>query len=114
MRAMAPHPSDRHREANGRTLPGAGDDREPSADKLGSLAHAEQANRRGPRGFVMCHPAAVVFDPPGASADEGKAVVSARFTKPGEYVLRRMVQYRWTVRTWVTNPAIQISGRMTQ
>ncbi len=38
--------------------------------------------------FVWRGPAAVVFDPPAASADEGKAVFSARFTKPGEYVLR--------------------------
>jgi hypothetical protein len=41
--------------------------------------------------LVWRGPAAVVFDPPGASADEGKAVVSARFTKPGEYVLRARV-----------------------
>jgi hypothetical protein len=41
--------------------------------------------------FVWRGPGAVVFDPPGASADEGKAVVSARFIKPGEYVLRARV-----------------------
>lgn len=36
-------------------------------------------------------PAGVTFDPPASSADEGKAVASARFTKPGEYVLRARV-----------------------
>jgi hypothetical protein len=33
-------------------------------------------------------PAAVSFNPPAAGADEGKAVFSATFTRPGEYVLR--------------------------
>jgi hypothetical protein len=41
--------------------------------------------------FVWRGPAAVVFAPPAASADEGKAAVSARFTTPGEYVLRARV-----------------------
>jgi hypothetical protein len=33
-------------------------------------------------------PAGVRFNPPAASADEGKAVFTATFTKPGDYVLR--------------------------
>ena len=41
--------------------------------------------------FVWRGPAGVVFDPPAVGADEGKAVVSARFTKPGDYVLRARV-----------------------
>jgi hypothetical protein len=38
--------------------------------------------------FVWRGPAGVVFDPPAASADAGKAAFTATFTKPGEYVLR--------------------------
>jgi hypothetical protein len=38
--------------------------------------------------FVWRGPGAVTFAPPAASADEGKAVFSATFTRPGEYVLR--------------------------
>jgi hypothetical protein len=38
--------------------------------------------------FVWRGPAPVIFNPPAASADEGKAVVTATFTMPGEYVLR--------------------------
>lgn len=36
-------------------------------------------------------PAAVTFAPPAASADAGQAVVSASFSRPGEYVLRARV-----------------------
>lgn len=38
--------------------------------------------------FVWRGPAAVIFDPPASSADDGRAIVNATFTKPGEYVLR--------------------------
>jgi hypothetical protein len=38
--------------------------------------------------FVWRGPAGVTFAPPAASADEGKAVFTATFTKPGDYVLR--------------------------
>ncbi len=38
--------------------------------------------------FVWRGPAPVAFDPPGASADAGSAVITASFTQPGEYVLR--------------------------
>jgi len=38
--------------------------------------------------MVWRGPAAVTFNPPAAGADEGKAVVTATFTRPGEYVLR--------------------------
>jgi hypothetical protein len=41
--------------------------------------------------FVWRGAGPVVFDPPAASADEGKAVSNATFTKPGEYVLRARV-----------------------
>ena len=38
--------------------------------------------------LVWRGPGPVTFAPPAASADEGKAVFTATFTKPGEYVLR--------------------------
>ena len=38
--------------------------------------------------LVWRGPAPVVFDPPAASADEGKAVFKMTFKQPGEYVLR--------------------------
>jgi hypothetical protein len=38
--------------------------------------------------FVWRGPAAVTFEPPVVGADAGKAVATATFTKPGEYVLR--------------------------
>lgn len=41
--------------------------------------------------FVWRGPAAVTFAPPAASADAGPAVVSASFSRPGEYVLRARV-----------------------
>ncbi len=41
--------------------------------------------------FVWRGPAAVMFNPPAASADEGKAVFTVTFTKPGDYVLRARV-----------------------
>ena len=41
--------------------------------------------------FVWRGPAAVTFTPPAAGADQGKAVFSAAFTRPGEYVLRARV-----------------------
>jgi hypothetical protein len=41
--------------------------------------------------FVWRGPAGVTFSPAAASADDGKAVFTAAFTKPGEYVLRARV-----------------------
>ena len=41
--------------------------------------------------FVWRGPAGVVFNPPAAGADKGKAEFSATFTKPGDYVLRARV-----------------------
>ena len=38
--------------------------------------------------FVWRGPAAVVFNPPLSGADKGNVVVTATFSKPGEYVLR--------------------------
>jgi hypothetical protein len=38
--------------------------------------------------FVWRGPGAVTFNPPAAGADQGNAVVTATFAKPGEYVLR--------------------------
>ena len=38
--------------------------------------------------FVWRGPAAVSFTPPAAGADQGNAVVTATFARPGEYVLR--------------------------
>jgi hypothetical protein len=49
--------------------------------------------------FVWRGPAAVVFDPPAAGADEGSAAFTATFTRPGEYVLRARATdtAAWTV-----------------
>ncbi|PYR37344.1 MAG: hypothetical protein DMF89_19445 [Acidobacteria bacterium] len=41
--------------------------------------------------LVWRGPASVTFNPPVAGADEGKAVVTATFTKPGDYILRARV-----------------------
>jgi hypothetical protein len=38
--------------------------------------------------FVWRGPGAVTFTPPAAGADQGKATVTATFTRPGDYVLR--------------------------
>jgi len=38
--------------------------------------------------FVWRGPAGVTFTPPAANADQGQAVVTATFSRPGEYVLR--------------------------
>jgi hypothetical protein len=41
--------------------------------------------------FVWRGPENVTFNPPAAGADEGKAVVTATFAKPGDYILRARV-----------------------